>query len=130
MKQISLQWDVNANTEVDSTTTNDTSSIVITGSDGTSYTNLLSAGTINVTPPKTQGSATTTTYTLTATNVDGVITNDTAPVTVLNQAPIVIDSFTTTDTSGNPLSSYNNPGATLKQMRLNWQTTGYIIAIW
>ena len=125
LKQISLQWDVNANTEVDSTTTNDTSSIVITGSDGTSYTNLLSAGTINVTPPKTQGSATTTTYTLTATNVDGVITNDTAPVTVLNQAPIVIDSFTTTDTSGNPLSSYNNPGATLKQMRLNWQTTGY-----
>ena len=38
---------------------------------------------------------------------------------------MIIDSFTTTDTSGNTLNAYNNPGATLKQMRLNWQTTGY-----
>ena len=90
-----------------------------------SYTNLSNAGTISTNPPKTVGSATTTTYTLTATNIDGVVTTDTAPVTVLNQLPVIIDSFTTTDTSGNTLNAYNNPGATLKQMRLNWQTTGY-----
>lgn len=125
LKQITLQWDVNPNISLDANTTNDTSSIKIEGSDGSSYTNLSNAGTISTNPPKTVGSATTTTYTLTATNIDGVVTTDTAPVTVLNQLPVIIDSFTTTDTSGNSLNTYNNTGATLKQMRLNWQTTGY-----
>ena len=125
LKQITLEWDVNADIVASPIATNDTSSITITGSDGSEYTNLSNAGTISTNPPKTVGSATTTTYTLTATNIDGVVTTDTAPVTVLNQLPVIIDSFTTTDTSGNALNAYNNPGATLKQMRLNWQTTGY-----
>ena len=121
LKQITLQWEISANNEEDATTTNDTSSIVISGSDGSSYPNLASSGTLTVSPPKTQASTTTTTYTITATNIDNIVSTDATSLTVLNQPAVTINSFLG---DGKNSLTYKRPGATPRTVNLAWQTTG------
>ena len=84
-------------------TTGDTTDVSVTGG-GVNSNGLSADSNLTVTPPKTTGSDTTTTYTLTATNHDNITTTDTVNVTVSNQLQNGLSLAL------NP-TSYTNPGS-------------------
>ena len=130
-KTVTLSWSIGANTDADPFATNDVSSIVITDNDGNSYsTNNLTSGSITVTPPKsnrgtdvshpsepTAGTSDTTTYTLTATNIDGITTVDDLDVTVLNQE----HNDVTFNVSPSSVQNFQTPN---ESVTLSWTISG------
>ena len=130
-KDVTLSWSIGANTDADRFATNDVSSIVITDNDGNTYsTDNSTSGSITVTPPKsdrgtdvahpsepTEGTTDITTYTLTATNVDGIVTTDDLTATVLNQE----HNDVTFSASPSTVQNYQTPN---ESVTLNWSITG------
>ena len=129
-KTVTLSWSIGAN-ESDRFATNDVSTIIITDNDGNTYsTDNSTSGSITVTPPKsnrgtnvvhpsepTAGTTDVTTYTLTATNVDGLTTTDALNVTVLNQE----HNDVTLSVSPSSVQNFQTPN---ESVTLSWTIAG------
>ena len=130
-KSVTLSWSIGANIDADRFATNDVNTIIITDNDGNTYsTDNSTSGSISVTPPKsdrgtnvahpsepTAGTTDVTTYTLTATNIDGLTTVDALGVTVLNQ----VHNDVTLSVSPSSVQNFQTPN---ESVTLNWTIAG------
>ena len=134
-KNVTLSWSIGANIDADRFATNDvgigTTAILIRDNNGNDYTTDNStSGSITVTPPKsdrgtnvahpsepTAGTTDVTTYTLIATNVDGLTITDDLSVVVLNQ----VHNDVTLSVSPSSVQNFQTPN---ESVTLSWTIAG------